>query len=113
MEHVDDVPDAQCTSCHAPNFMESAVTIRKFVEDGVESFEARIDGETIQWDRGLSYARHLQTERLLSSQIPVSDKPDEMLFIIIAQTMELWLKLVLHEAKLGGKAVGADVLGNG
>jgi tryptophan 2,3-dioxygenase len=86
------------------------VTIRTFVEDGVETFEAQIDGETIQWDKGLSYARHLQTERLLSSQIPVSDKPDEMLFIIMHQTMELWLKLLLHEAKLVVKALQTDDL---
>ncbi len=86
------------------------MTIRTFVEDGVETFEAQIDGETIQWDKGLSYARHLQTERLLSSQIPVSDKPDEMLFIIMHQTMELWLKLLLHEAKLVVKALQTDDL---
>ena len=76
------------------------MTIRSFVEDGVETFEAQINGETIQWDKGLSYAKHLQTERLLSAQILVSNKPDEMLFIIMHQTMELWLKLLLHEARL-------------
>jgi len=86
------------------------VTIRTFVEDGVETFEAKIDGEIIQWDKGLSYAKHLQMERLLSSQIPVSDKPDEMLFIIMHQTMELWLKLVLHEAKLVVAGIQADDL---
>lgn len=86
------------------------MTIRSFIEDGVESFETEIDGETIQWDKGLSYAKHLQTERLLSSQIPVSDKPDEMLFIIMHQTMELWLKLMLHEAKLVVAAIRADDL---
>ncbi|MCW3836186.1 tryptophan 2,3-dioxygenase [Sphingomonas canadensis] len=86
------------------------MTIRKFTEDGVESFEAEIDGEKIQWDAGLSYARHLQTERLLSAQVPVSDKPDEMLFIIMHQTMELWLKLVLHEARLAAAAIKADDL---
>jgi tryptophan 2,3-dioxygenase len=74
--------------------------IRKSQEDGITVFEAEIDGETIHWDNGLTYARHLQTERLLSAQIPVSDKPDEMLFIIMHQTMELWLKLVLHETKI-------------
>jgi tryptophan 2,3-dioxygenase len=84
--------------------------IKRFVEDGVESFEALIDGERIQWDKGLSYARHLQTEQLLSSQVPVSDKPDEMLFIIMHQTMELWLKLVLHEARLVVDALKADDL---
>lgn len=86
------------------------MTIKKFVEDGVETFEAQIDGETIQWDKGLTYARHLQTEQLLSSQVPVSDKPDEMLFIVMHQTMELWLKLVLHELRLAMKAVKADRL---
>ncbi|AMK25438.1 MULTISPECIES: tryptophan 2,3-dioxygenase [unclassified Sphingobium] len=86
------------------------MTIRKFVEDGIETFEAQIDGETIQWDKGLSYARHLQTERLLSAQIPVSDKPDEMLFIIMHQSMELWLKLLLHEMRLVMAAVKADDL---
>ena len=86
------------------------MTIRRYMEDGVETFEAEIDGETIQWDKGLSYARHLQTERLLSSQIPVSDKPDEMLFIIMHQTMELWLKLLLHEARLVMDALKKDDL---
>ena len=71
--------------------------ILKREEDGIDVFEARIDGEKIEWDKGLTYARHIQTEQLLGAQIPVSDKPDEMLFIIMHQTMELWLKLLLHE----------------
>jgi tryptophan 2,3-dioxygenase len=86
------------------------MSIKRFIEDGVESFEAKIDGETIQWDKGLSYARHLQTDALLNAQILVSDKPDEMLFIIMHQTMELWLKLVLHEAKLAVGAIQSDNL---
>jgi tryptophan 2,3-dioxygenase len=56
----------------------------------------------------LSYAKHLQTDVLLASQIPVSDKPDEMLFIIMHQTMELWLKLLLHEGRLVVTALQAD-----
>ena len=86
------------------------MTIKRTIEDGVETFEAEIDGETIQWDRGLSYARHLQTEQLLTSQIPVSDKPDEMLFIIMHQTMELWLKLMLHEVQVAMEAIRQDQL---
>lgn len=73
------------------------MTIKTTFEDGVETFEAEIEGEKIQWDRRLTYARHLRTEQLLASQAPASDKPDEMLFIIMHQTMELWIKLVLHE----------------
>ena len=86
---------------------------RSFVEDGVETFEAQIDGETIQWDKGLSYAKHLQTERLLSAQVPVSDKPDEMLFIIMHQTMELWIKLLLHEMRLVMAALQTDRIDHG
>lgn len=87
------------------------MTIKKTIEDGVETFEAEIDGEVIQWDRGLSYSRHLQTDQLLSSQSPVSDKPDEMLFIIMHQTMELWIKLMLHEAGVAMGQLRADELG--
>lgn len=86
------------------------MSIKRFIEDGVETFEALIDGERIQWDKGLSYARHLQTEQLLSAQVPVSDKPDEMLFIIMHQTMELWLKLLIHEARIALTAIQSDRL---
>jgi tryptophan 2,3-dioxygenase len=71
--------------------------VREWDEDGLPVFAARIDGEEIVWDSGLTYARHIQTEALLKTQVPVSDKPDEMLFIVMHQTMELWLKLLLHE----------------
>ncbi|MEM1052407.1 MAG: tryptophan 2,3-dioxygenase family protein [Pseudomonadota bacterium] len=87
------------------------MSIKMTIEDGVETFEAEIDGETIQWDHGLSYARHIQTDVLLKSQISVSDKPDEMLFIIMHQTMELWIKLALHEANIAMERLRADELG--
>ncbi|MDO7835274.1 tryptophan 2,3-dioxygenase family protein [Sphingobium sp. HBC34] len=82
--------------------------VRQRDEDGVAIFQARIDGENIEWDNGLTYARHLQTRQLLSAQVPVSDKPDEMLFIIMHQTMELWLKLVLHEVGIVVESLRAD-----
>lgn len=84
--------------------------IRQSRDGSTDIFETEIDGETIQWDNGLTYARHLQTQQLLSAQVPVSDKPDEMLFIIMHQTMELWLKLVLHEARLVVEAIRGDRL---
>jgi tryptophan 2,3-dioxygenase len=84
--------------------------IRQTRDGDTEVFETEIDGETIQWDNGLTYARHIQTAQLLSAQVPVSDKPDEMLFIIMHQTMELWLKLVLHEARLVHDAIKDDRL---
>lgn len=85
-------------------------SVRQSTEDGLTSYEVEIGGETIRWDNGLTYARHLQIEQLLSAQVPVSDKPDEMLFIIMHQTMELWLKQLLHEARLVVEALRKDKL---
>ena len=65
--------------------------------NGIETFSTEIDGEKIEWDTELTYNSHLQTERLLSSQVGVSGEPDETLFIIVHQTMELWIKLYLQE----------------
>jgi tryptophan 2,3-dioxygenase len=47
----------------------------------------------------LTYANYLDLEKLLTLQKPRSTPPehDEMLFIIIHQTYELWFKQLLHE----------------
>src|SRR5947207_12197989 len=47
----------------------------------------------------LTYANYLDLEKLLTLQRPRSTPPehDEMLFIIIHQTYELWFKQLLHE----------------
>ncbi len=48
---------------------------------------------------GMTYADYLRLDRLLSAQAPLSDLHDEMLFVIIHQTKELWLKQMLHEVR--------------
>ncbi len=53
-------------------------------------------------DDALTYAEHLQLERLLSCQERQSEKAgqpahDEMLFIVVHQAYELWFKLILFE----------------
>src|SRR4029079_17480252 len=47
----------------------------------------------------LTYASYLNLESLLGLQQPRSSPPehDEILFIVIHQTYELWFKLLLHE----------------
>jgi tryptophan 2,3-dioxygenase len=47
----------------------------------------------------LTYANYLDLEKLLTLQRPRSSPPehDEMLFIVIHQTYELWFKQLLHE----------------
>lgn len=53
----------------------------------------------------MTYGEYLQLDRLLSSQKRLSDHHDEMLFIIIHQASELWMKLILHELKAAIKAI--------
>ena len=55
---------------------------------------------------GMTYADYLQLDRLLSAQQPLSDLHDEMLFIVIHQTKELWMKEMLHELDLAIRLVG-------
>lgn len=45
----------------------------------------------------MTYADYLDLGELLGAQHPLSDLHDEMLFIIIHQTKELWMKQMLHE----------------
>jgi tryptophan 2,3-dioxygenase len=49
---------------------------------------------------GMTYADYLHLDELLSAQQPLSDLHDEMLFIVIHHTKELWLKQMLHEVAL-------------
>ena len=48
---------------------------------------------------GVSFQRggYLRLDQLLSCQKPQSDEHDELLFVILHQTMELWMKQVIHE----------------
>ena len=47
----------------------------------------------------MSYGQYLQLGELLSTQKTLSSEHDEMLFIIIHQASELWLKLAGHEVE--------------
>ncbi len=60
--------------------------------------------------RDTTYGDYLTLDRLLSAQHPVSDHHDELLFIIIHQTKELWLKQIIHELKLALELVRDDKL---
>jgi len=45
----------------------------------------------------LSYGDYLRLETLLAAQQPLTETHDEMLFIVIHQVQELWMKLIIHE----------------
>lgn len=57
---------------------------------------------------GITYADYLALDQLLGAQKPLSDLHDEMLFIIIHQTKELWLKQMIHELDLAIALVEED-----
>jgi tryptophan 2,3-dioxygenase len=48
----------------------------------------------------MTYARYLDLDTLLSAQHPKSNLDDEMLFIVIHQTKELWLKQAIAEVQM-------------
>jgi tryptophan 2,3-dioxygenase len=57
---------------------------------------------------GMTYADYLKLDQILSAQQPLSSLHDEMLFIVIHQTKELWMKQLLHELRLSIDFVHAD-----
>jgi len=70
-------------------------------------------GEKIHWDLGssMSYGDYLALNDLLACQHPRSGEHDEMLFIIMHQASELWIKLCLHEVQAAIEQIGRDELG--
>ena len=59
----------------------------------------------------LSYGDYLKLDRLLSAQAPLSAEHDELLFIVIHQTSELWMQLSLHELRAARDQIRRDELG--
>lgn len=71
-----------------------------------------LSDEAVHWDLGssLSYGEYLHLERLLDAQRPLSAEHDEMLFIIVHQVSELWMRLMLHELRAVIECVRRDQL---
>jgi len=72
-----------------------------------------LSDEDVHWDLSdsLSYAQYLDLDKLLDAQHPLSYQHDEMLFIVIHQVSELWMKLCLHELYATVDCVRRDDLG--
>ena len=67
--------------------------------EGVVPEGAR-EGIETDFSRRMGYGDYLGLDALLSAQRPLSGEHDEMLFIVIHQAQELWMKLMLHELGL-------------
>lgn len=72
--------------CPYNNNEKSANNVRE-MEDSIHT----------DFNDDMSYGDYLCLEQVLSAQQPQSEEHDEMLFIIIHQASELWLKLAGHE----------------
>jgi tryptophan 2,3-dioxygenase len=72
-----------------------------------------LSDEAVHWDlsRSLSYGQYLHLEKLLDAQQPLSYQHDEMLFIVIHQVAELWMRLWLHELTATMDCVRRDDIG--
>lgn len=60
--------------------------------------------------KNMTYGRYLALDTLLSAQHPISGRHDEMLFVIIHQTKELWLKQIIFELEQALALVREDAL---
>lgn len=58
----------------------------------------------------VTYSGYLDLERILGAQHAVSGAHDELLFIIVHQASELWLKLCIHELVAARECLIADDL---
>lgn len=58
----------------------------------------------------MTYGEYLKLDQILSSQHRLSDHHDEMLFIVIHQVSELWMKLILHEIRAAIQHIEEDNL---
>jgi tryptophan 2,3-dioxygenase len=72
-----------------------------------------VEGAHTDFARAMSYGDYLKLDQLLDCQQPISSAHDEMLFVVIHQASELWMKLVIHELDAAIAAIDADQLGAG
>jgi tryptophan 2,3-dioxygenase len=58
---------------------------------------------------GTDYSTYLRINDLLELQIPLTDDaPDELLFIVVHQSYELWFKVIIDELRRAIAALGAN-----
>ncbi len=71
-----------------------------------------LSDEAIHWELGssLSYGEYLQLDKVLSAQKPLTFEHDEMMFIVVHQTSELWMRLMLHELRGALECIRRDNL---
>jgi len=79
--------------------------------DTKHSDRRNVGEDEIHWDQDLSYSGYLSLDALLDCQNVRTDSHDEMMFMIIHQASELWMKLCIHEITGAMREVDNDNLG--
>ena len=74
-------------------------------DDYVWEYYSDDTGAYTDFKEKMTYGDYLQLESLLDSQKRLSNHHDEMLFIVIHQVSELWLKLMIHEIEAATEAI--------
>jgi tryptophan 2,3-dioxygenase len=69
-----------------------------------------VEGVETDFSARMSYGDYLGLDALLGAQKPRSGQHDEMLFIVIHQVQELWMKLMAQELALAMDCIRADAL---
>ena len=77
-----------------------------------KSERVELADEAVHWDLGSSqsYGEYLHLDKLLTAQHPLTREHNEMLFIIVHQVSELWMRLMLHELTAALECVRRDDL---
>ena len=77
-----------------------------------KSARVELADEAVHWDLGssLSYGQYLQLDKLLAAQQPLSSQHNEMVFILVHQVSELWMRLMLHALTAALECVRRDDL---
>ena len=72
--------------------------------------EPQFEGARLNYRDTMSYGDYLGLDTLLAAQKPLSPDHNEMLFLIVHQTSELWMKLMLHELRAARAHIADDQL---
>lgn len=79
--------------------------------DGSDApYDPAAEGAQMAFDGRMSYGDYLHLDEVLGAQAPLTEAPDELLFIVQHQTSELWMKLCLRELHRARSAVATDRL---
>ncbi len=89
------------------------MTAKNGSEDGRAAPFVDLSTEPVHWDlsQAMSYGDYLGLKELLACQRPQTEHHDELLFVVIHQASELWIKLCLHEIAGAIAQIRKDELG--